>query len=111
LDEGNLVRFQCHVGHIYSFESLLVDQADHLERALWVAVRSLSEKAALARQMLDMNRGRLSPDTLARYQEQADAAQENVDLLTKIIESGIFSPQTDEELADQAAEDEAGPRH
>lgn len=107
LNEGNLTRFQCHVGHSYSFETMLVEQADQLERALWQAIRSLKEKADMARQMVEQNRARLSADTLARYQEQADAAQNNVDILTKVIESGIFNPEYESALAEQASEDEA----
>lgn len=44
---GAALQFRCHVGHAYSPESLLADNADALERALWSAVRTFDEQAAL----------------------------------------------------------------
>ncbi|VXD20268.1 CheB methylesterase (fragment) [Planktothrix serta PCC 8927] len=51
LQEGNLLWYGCHVGHAYSIDSLLEQQGDDVERALWSAIRALEEKAALARRM------------------------------------------------------------
>ena len=45
--EGLLERFECSVGHVFSIESLSSAQADALENALWAAVRSLEDRAAL----------------------------------------------------------------
>jgi len=107
LDEEAITRFQCHLGHAWSLQSLLVDQAEELEQALWHAVRSLTDKASLARQMIDRHRATLSEELLARYQEQADTARRHVETLKKLIESGIFTGEYDEALEDQVAEGEA----
>jgi two-component system chemotaxis response regulator CheB len=48
---GRALQFRCHVGHAYSPESLLADHADGLERALWSAVRTFDEQAALLRRL------------------------------------------------------------
>ena len=52
-EEGNgeHVHFRCHVGHAYSPASLVAEQSDRLERAMWTALRCLEENAALARRM------------------------------------------------------------
>ncbi len=48
---GPSLQFRCHVGHAYSPDSLLADHANGLERALWSAVRTFDERAALLRRL------------------------------------------------------------
>jgi two-component system chemotaxis response regulator CheB len=46
--QGALLRFRCRVGHAYSTESLVAEQRQALEGALWGAVVALEERADLA---------------------------------------------------------------
>ncbi|OBK35059.1 protein-glutamate methylesterase [Mycobacterium sp. 1165196.3] len=48
VSEGN---FRCQVGHAWTAEALLGARDTELEGAMWIAVRSLQEKARLARGM------------------------------------------------------------
>jgi two-component system chemotaxis response regulator CheB len=46
-DEAGVVRFRCHVGHMYSPRSLLALHADGVERAMWTAARGLTDRSVL----------------------------------------------------------------
>jgi two-component system, chemotaxis family, protein-glutamate methylesterase/glutaminase len=49
--EGDLERFECSVGHVYSIDSLAAAQGEGLENALWAAVRTLEDRTALLGRM------------------------------------------------------------
>lgn len=58
VDEGSVLRFRCRVGHVYSTDSMLAAQSDEVDRALWVALRTLEERAALSHKLAERGRGR-----------------------------------------------------
>lgn len=51
LQDGELLRYRCRVGHAYSAESMVAAGDESVERALRSAVRSLEESAALSRRI------------------------------------------------------------
>ena len=51
IDEGDLVRYRCHVGHAYSAEIMSLALDDNLRRAFGSALRALDERVALARKL------------------------------------------------------------
>jgi len=77
--EGGMVRFRCRVGHKYSAESLLEDQAEAVEKALWAAIRSLEEHsevaARLAKKWSERNHSRLSKQFSRRAQASGEHAR------------------------------------
>jgi two-component system chemotaxis response regulator CheB len=48
IDEGQLTRFRCHVGHTYTAELMSLALDDNLRRALGSAQRALEERVSLA---------------------------------------------------------------
>jgi two-component system chemotaxis response regulator CheB len=53
VQEGRVVRYQCHVGHQYAADNLEEGQRDLIDGALWSAVRVLEEHAALKLRMAE----------------------------------------------------------
>src|SRR5262249_37009715 len=51
--EAGLLRFRCRVGHVYSPDSMLAAQTDEVDRALWTALRTLEERAALSHRLAE----------------------------------------------------------
>jgi two-component system chemotaxis response regulator CheB len=91
-DGGGLERFRCRVGHVWSPESLLTQQSEALEAALWVALRSLEERAALARRLAEPARRRGHSITATRFEEQAAEAQQAARLVRDLLlDPGAFA--------------------
>ena len=74
IDGGPMPRYRCRVGHAWSPESLLDEQAIALEGALWMALRALEEKSALSRRMA-RNQNPRHESSGARFRDMADDAE------------------------------------
>ena len=84
-DEGGIVRFRCRVGHVYSPESMLSAQTDSVDRALWVALRSLEERAALTHRLSERARSRNHTWVSKAFEERAVAADEHAAVLRDLV--------------------------
>ena len=85
IQDGQLQRFRCRVGHAWSPERLLTQQSEALEAALWIALRSLEERAALAKRLAEPARRRGHAITARRFEEQADEAQQAARLVRDLL--------------------------
>jgi two-component system chemotaxis response regulator CheB len=85
--EGLLERFECSVGHVFSIESLSSGQADVVESALWAAVRSLEDRAALLRRRAVGGREGHRLRTAVAFGRQADDALERARTIRETIQS------------------------
>lgn len=87
MDDEQLVRFRCHIGHAYYGETLLAEQSEALEAALWTAVRIFKEKGVLARQLAGRAAGS-ETDVAERFAEQAELAERYSELIQEYVLSG-----------------------
>jgi len=96
-------KFRCRVGHCWTTLGLLERQADTLEAALWTALRTLSERADLARRMRDdamahdhRHGQRLFERQLEEYESKAQllrevlATAEPITALREAEHAGVF---------------------
>lgn len=85
LHEGELMRFRCRVGHALSVNSLLAEQFQATETALWTALRALEESGALAHR-LALRSGRRNQISVAeRFQKRAQDAEQQAALIRRLI--------------------------
>jgi two-component system, chemotaxis family, protein-glutamate methylesterase/glutaminase len=84
IDERPVPRYRCRVGHAWSVESLLDEQAIALEGALWMALRALEEKSALSRRMARSHDPRQSASGV-RFRDMADDAEAAGETIRRLI--------------------------
>jgi two-component system chemotaxis response regulator CheB len=74
-------RYRCRVGHAWTADAMLHAQGDVFERARWTALRSLEEKASIARRMAEDAGRRGSHRLVERYNRMADESSQAADVL------------------------------
>jgi two-component system chemotaxis response regulator CheB len=74
--QGSLARFECSVGHVFSIESLSLSQAQALEAALWAAVRSLEDRAAMLERLGARAHHNGQPRSAGAFEREAREAVE-----------------------------------
>lgn len=85
IDDEDMIRFRCRVGHAYSPETLLAKHSDSVESALWAGLRALEENAALMGRMAKSMRDRGNQRSAARFDEQAEGALIRAETLREMI--------------------------
>jgi two-component system chemotaxis response regulator CheB len=85
VEEGKLLRYACRVGHSFSIESMVQDQGDAAERAVWAALRALEERADLSRRMANRSRNGGLQELAARYSELAESAENHAAVLRRTL--------------------------
>ncbi|WNM56669.1 chemotaxis protein CheB [Candidatus Nitrospira allomarina] len=70
--QGSLTRYQCHVGHGFSEQSLLAGKSHTLDQALWTAFRLMEERVALLRKCIARAQHTGLRHTLSLYQKELE---------------------------------------
>ena len=83
--DDDILRFRCRVGHAYSPETLVAEQSNSIDVALWAGLRALEENAALMNRMAKKMREQGSTRSAVRLDEQADGALERAETLRRLI--------------------------
>jgi two-component system chemotaxis response regulator CheB len=92
MNEQGALRFRCHVGHAYTGETLLSQQSDGLEDALWAAARAFEENATLSERMADRSRSRGHEEVAMRFQNRVETARRRGQEIRALIDRmDVFS--------------------
>jgi two-component system chemotaxis response regulator CheB len=86
--EDEIVRYRCRVGHAYGAETLLAEQSEQVEAALWMAFQALKERAAFARSMARRMESRRSFLSRERFVEQAADAEKRAAAIRDVLRAG-----------------------
>lgn len=85
IDDQELLRYRCHVGHAYSAEALSEGQSQMLEVALWSAVRALEEQMVLARRIMERARKANHRRALLAFQRRAQEAERHSSMIRQLL--------------------------
>jgi two-component system chemotaxis response regulator CheB len=85
IQDGKLLRFRCRVGHAFSTESVMAEQSETLDKALWLALKTLDEKVdllqRLAHQAHEQRRGWMAQG----FEERATEAEQQANILRQLL--------------------------
>jgi two-component system chemotaxis response regulator CheB len=98
--------YDCLVGHRWSPESLLEEQAGTVERAMWLAIRSLDERRRLTERLAESARSRGYAISATRFRAAAAEAALAADALRNATSK--LTPVTEEPVEDQLIPGESG---
>ena len=84
MQDGEMVRYRCHTGHAFSQESLVAEQDEDVENALYAAVRAIDENLAVSRRIAKTYGGRF-PVQKAEHEGKAESLEKSAAVLRKLI--------------------------
>ena len=85
--------YTCHVGHSYSADSMLEEQGESVERALWGAVRILEERKALVLRLAQRMEEGGQPKSARMFSARAREAGDHADVIRRLIEEPLPPPE------------------
>jgi two-component system chemotaxis response regulator CheB len=90
IQDGDLFRFRCRVGHAFSAQTLLAEQTNQLEEALWVALRALEESQSLAKRMAERAHQRGHHRAAERFEEQSQNTGQRARIIRDVLLNGML---------------------
>ena len=94
--EGQLVGYRCRVGHTFTQNALLAEQARSLEAAMWTAYTALEEHASFVERMVARNQRQGNVVTVSRLTERQRDLEQRARLIKNVLALGPFAAVTDE---------------
>jgi two-component system chemotaxis response regulator CheB len=103
IKEDEVVRYRCRSGHGFSAESLAIEQGEVIEDALWTALTTLEERASFLRKMAKGARKNSHYLNAAFYEKRIREAEENAEVIRKILIKTEAFEGIDQSAADREA--------
>lgn len=85
INDDDMLRYRCHVGHAYSAEALSDGQSQMLEVALWSAVRALEEQVVLAKRVIERARKARNNRAASMFERRAREAEEHGSRIRQLL--------------------------
>lgn len=92
-EDGEIIKFDCHIGHTYTAEIMAPAQFDKMERVMRAAVRFLNERAEFCLQMAEHTRS-AQPNASTAWQSASKQALDRAYKLRDLVEQDWITPET-----------------
>lgn len=96
IQDGEIERYRCHVGHAHTLESLAEGLQGELGRALTTALRVLQERQAVLRRLAEQARTRKHRSVARTWDERAKAVDAEIEALRKALLATAPTPSVAE---------------
>jgi two-component system chemotaxis response regulator CheB len=94
IDDGPVLRFRCRVGHAWSADSLLQQQGEGVEAAMWMALRALEDRADLSRTLAERAEEGGRPLSAARFRDDLEGMSRSIAILRRMLGADHSGPAT-----------------
>ncbi len=101
IQDSDLLRFRCRVGHAFSSESLLSAQKDGLEGALWAALRALEENATLTRRLASRAHEKNLELSAASFEKRTRTTEHHAHLIRQVLLNSSGAALAEEEKGER----------
>ena len=98
IQNGDLTRYRCHVGHQFTTEGLDAQQQDAVEGALWSAVRVLEEHAELRKRLASRAEAAGLDAVSSGLIRSADDSQQQAHTIRQLLFGRVAPPSRPEPL-------------
>jgi two-component system chemotaxis response regulator CheB len=85
IDEDNLIRYRCHLGHAYTAELMGIALDESLHRALAAASRALEERLVVARKLREQSAERGNPSVIAMWDRKVQEYEREMEVIRNSI--------------------------
>lgn len=85
VEQGELLRFRCRVGHAYTADHLQTSQRLAIETALWAALRALEESLSMYRRLSTRAKAADNEFTAQLYDERIHTTETNTRVLQEFL--------------------------
>ncbi len=93
VEEGELLRYRCHVGHAFAGDSLVAEQTEMIEDALYSALRAIEEKIATV-ERLGERMGQRLPLVKDKYLAKARDLENQASVLRDLLAGKQIASRT-----------------
>jgi two-component system chemotaxis response regulator CheB len=85
IEESDLVRYRCRVGHAFSPESMAGALDESLEEALWTALKTLEESARLSKRLADNEAAHGQAWLVQRFRDRELEARNRAEVIRRFL--------------------------